>query len=216
MLKAFVLVAFATVPCTAALASTRSPHVCTAPGSMTRHRHRPPRMVPYVDPSMSEGSLWLQAFAPYAAIAGLKISIALTAEDPTKRANPQQIAVWVALSGGLYAAIVYRTLHPVGSEALAALSDAIVPPASAAELFGDAAMEGEIGVRPTIGGVNIFVFLVLARLAIALRGGNKSVALINGTRTVDGQTADTVFGRSLEETLKAVRAAAQGNSTLER
>ena len=144
-----------------------------------------PQMVSLIETSGSEAEVWLQAFAPYAALATLKISIALTSEDPTKRATPQGIAVWVALSGGVYAAIIYRTLHPVGAEPelLSALADLVVPPVAAAEDvltaaqrvsdteglkllgLGNAAKEGDIGMRPTIGGVNLFVFYVIYQVA---------------------------------------------------
>jgi len=172
-----------------------------------------PQMVSLIETSGSEAEVWLQAFAPYAALATLKISIALTSEDPTKRATPQGIAVWVALSGGVYAAIIYRTLHPVGAEPelLSALADLVVPPVAAAEDvltaaqrvsdteglkllgLGNAAQEGDIGMRPTIGGVNLFVFYVIYQVAfqIYLRtknpDGGPNVALINGMRTVNGK-----------------------------
>ena len=137
-----------------------------------------------IDTSGSEAEVWLQAFQPYFVLAALKVSIALTSKVPTKRATPKGVAVWLLLSGGLYAAIVYRTIHPVGSELLvAALAGAIVPPAYAADadvlaavpgvvgaaqraadtaalapLLGNAATGGDIGLRPTLGGVNLFVF----------------------------------------------------------
>lgn len=171
-------------------------------------------MVPLIGASGSEAEVWLQAFAPYAALATLKTSIALTSEDQAKRATPQGVAVWIALSGGLYAAIIYRTLHPVGAgtelgtELLSALA---VPAAHAASddmlttaqrvsdteslrLFGlgNAAKEGDIGIRPTLGGVNLFVFYVIYQVLfqIYLRTKNPdgpNVALINGKRTVNGK-----------------------------
>ena len=92
-----------------------------------RHRARTPRMVSLIDTSASEPEIWLQAFAPYFVLAALKVSIALTSEDPTKRASPAGIATWLGLSGGLYAAIIYRTLHPVGSELVATVAGALAP-----------------------------------------------------------------------------------------
>ena len=92
-----------------------------------RRRARTARMVSLIDTSASESEIWLQAFAPYFVLAALKVSIALTSEDPAKRASPAGIATWLGLSGGLYAAIIYRNLHPVGSELVATVAGALAP-----------------------------------------------------------------------------------------
>lgn len=61
--------------------------------------------------------------------------------------------------------------------------------------LGNAAKEGDIGLRPTLGGVNLFVFYVIYQIAfqIYLRTKNPdgaNVSLINGKRYVDGKLAD--------------------------
>ena len=86
--------------------------------------------------------------------------------------------------------------------------------AEGAALFENAAAPGDVGMRPTIGGVNLFVFYVIYQIFfqafLRLRPGGANVAFINGTKTVNGKRlGDSPFDRTFDETVKAAAKAAK-------
>eukprot|EP00967_Tisochrysis_lutea_P136620 scaffold243928_cov32-Tisochrysis_lutea.AAC.3 len=93
---------------------------------------------------------------------------------------------------------------------VAALPLAAIPLAAVAEgsaIFENAAAEGDVGVRPTIGGVNLFVFYaisqVIFQIYLRLRPGGPNVAFINGTKITNGRRSETSkFNLNFDETVK--------------
>eukprot|EP00322_Chrysochromulina_rotalis_P010717 CAMPEP_0115860038 /NCGR_PEP_ID=MMETSP0287-20121206/16921_1 /TAXON_ID=412157 /ORGANISM="Chrysochromulina rotalis, Strain UIO044" /LENGTH=244 /DNA_ID=CAMNT_0003314349 /DNA_START=13 /DNA_END=747 /DNA_ORIENTATION=- len=72
--------------------------------------------------------------------------------------------------------------------------------------LGNAAKEGDIGIRPTlVGGVNLFVFYAIYQVAFQIylrvkNPGGANVSLIDGKRVVDGKRNDKdAFGRQLSQ-----------------
>eukprot|EP00962_Isochrysis_galbana_P021180 scaffold6249_cov124-Isochrysis_galbana.AAC.5 len=79
--------------------------------------------------------------------------------------------------------------------------------ADGAALFENAAAPGDVGVRPTICGVNLFFFYavsqVLFQIYLRLRPGGPNLAFINGTRTSDGKPAGlSPFKRKFEDIVR--------------
>jgi hypothetical protein len=151
-----------------------------------------------------------QAFAPIAATASVG------SKKAGKGGSPGKLFRSVALSGGLFAVIMLNVMPQ-------AYANDIIPDGTDVvdSFFGNAAKEGELGVRPTLGGVNLFVFYVIYQIVFQTflrvkNPGGANVAFINGTRVVEGKVASqrvAPFVRSLQETVEAARDAAQGNST---
>jgi hypothetical protein len=118
-----------------------------------------------------------------------------------------------------------RTLMTDVNMASELLSTWMVPPAHATDVdllqvaqrvsdtealgafgLGNAAKEGDVGLRPTLGGVNLFVFYVIYQIAFQIylrtkNPGGANVSLINGKRYVDGKLADKdANGRKVVQT----------------
>jgi hypothetical protein len=125
-----------------ALAASPRAVMALQPASLLQRRAAPLMVADLASAAgTDEASVWLQAFGPYIAIASLKAGIALTSDDPAKQASPAGIATWIGLTGGLYACIIYRTIHPVGSEtAMVAQSTAAALPACVDALVSGAAL----------------------------------------------------------------------------
>jgi hypothetical protein len=86
--------------------------------------------------------------------------------------------------------------------------------ADGAAFFENAAASGEVGVRPTVAGVNLFAFYVISQvlfqLFLRLRPGGANTALINGTKTSNGKPLGvSPFKRSFEDTVRQAAEAAK-------
>jgi len=100
----------------------------------------------------------------------------------------------------------------VAAFALAAAPFAAI--AEGAALFDNAAAPGDIGMRPTIGGVNLFAFYAVYQVCfqtyLRLRPGGADVAFINGTKTVNGKrVTPSPFARTIDQTVEAAAEAAR-------
>jgi hypothetical protein len=129
------------------------------------------------------------------------------------------------LAGRCRATRTLMTDVNMASELLSTWTQAMVPAAHATDVdllqvaqrvsdtealgafgLGNAAKEGDIGLRPTLGGVNVFVFYVIYQIAFQVylrtkNPGGANVSLINGKRYVDGKLADKdANGRKVVQT----------------
>ena len=162
-----------------------------------------PHMSPHaVDASGGEAQVWLQALTPFATLAFLQASSMLAVEPPAERSPPQRAPLGADVSRCICVAIIYSMLHSAGLGALPAhaADDELLAAAQRVSDteslnrfgLGNAAKEGDIGIRPTLGGVNLFVYYAIYQVCFQIylrtkNPGGANVALVNGTRVVDGR-----------------------------
>ena len=108
----------------------------------------------------------------------------------------------------------FVTTAPVAGPLAAALATIPLAVFAEAAFFENAATPGDIGVRPTVGGVSIFAFYIVYQVCfqVLLRmrnPGGANVALINGTKFIDGKRADSPFNRGVGDTIRAAAEASK-------